>query len=164
MKKLSAEDVIAHLGLIPLSEEGGLHRQTYVSEVRTESGEAAGTAIFYLLRGNAFSHLHRLTGDELYHFYLGDPVELVELLPDGRMKKTVLGSDLMAGQEIQHLVPAGNWQGSHLAEGGEWALLGTTMCPGYTDACYEHGRAEELLAAYPGAGQEILSLTGAVRS
>ncbi len=161
--RMSAEEVIARLGLTPLSGEGGLCRQTYVSGVRTEGGEAAGTAIFYLLRGDSFSHLHRLTGDEVYHFYLGDPVELVELLPDGTARRTVLGGDIAAGQEVQHLVPAGNWQGSRLAEGGAWALMGTTMCPGYTDEGYEHGDAEALLARYPQAAGEIRALTGRVR-
>lgn len=159
---LTAEQVIAALGLIPLSEEGGLVRETYRSEVKTEDGEAAGTAIFYLLRGNSFSHLHRLTGDEMYHFYLGDPVELVELLPDGTMKKTVLGSDITVGECLQHLVPAGNWQGSRLKDGGSFALLGTTMCPGYRPEGYEHGNGDALIKHYPAAEKEIRLLTGDV--
>ena len=158
---LTIEQLIEQLHLVPLSEEGGLVSQTYVSEFAID-GKCAGTAIYYLLRGESFSHLHRLTGDELYHFYLGDPVELTELLPDGTCQTTVLGQDIAGGQEIQHLVPAGNWQGSRLAEGGEWALLGTTMWPGYTDACYTHGNAEELLKAYPGAEKIIRRLTGEV--
>ena len=162
MKKITAEELIEKLALEPLFGEGGLFRQTYVSGIKTAGGEDAGTAIFYLLRGKSFSHLHRLTGDELYHFYIGDPVELVELLPDGQVKKTVLGSDVPAGQSVQHLVPAGNWQGSRLIEGGEWALLGTTMCPGYTEGCYEHGDAGVLAARYPEAEEEIFALTGDV--
>ena len=173
------EKLIEALHLVPLETEGGLVAQTYVSTFRI--GEAcAGTTIYYLLRGNSFSHLHRLTGDEIYHFYLGDPVELTELLPDGTRKKTILGQDILHGQEVQHLVPAGNWQGSCLcgmrgaaaAPGGEtpteenrpekWALLGTTMWPGYTDACYTHGNREELLRAYPDAAEVIRRLTGGV--
>lgn len=162
-KKLSAEDVIRMLGLVPLSEEGGLVLETYRSTALTDKGEIAVTAIFYMLRGDAFSHLHRLTGDELYHFYMGDPVEMLELLPDGGIKKTVLGNDLCAGECLQHLVPAGNWQGSRLKTGGEWALLGTTMCPGYTQEGYEHGDARKLASSYPEAEEEIRQLTGQVK-
>ena len=127
------------------------------------AGDAACTAIFYLLRGSSFSHLHRLSGDELYHFYLGDPVELTELLPDGSVRTTTLGSGITHGECLQHLVPAGNWQGSRLKEGGSWALLGTTMCPGYRQDMYEHGDRAKLLRQYPSERDSILRLTGDVR-
>ena len=81
-KKLTEEEVIELLGLVPLEGEGGMAAETWRSTVMTQGGETAGTAIFYFLRGRAFSHLHRLTGDEMYHFYLGDAVEMLELLPD----------------------------------------------------------------------------------
>ena len=158
--RLSADDVIELLGLVPLEKEGGLVLETWKSRTMTAEGQTAGTAIFYLLRGDAYSHLHRLQGDEMYHFYLGDPVELLELLPDGNMKKTILGHDILHREKLQHLVPAGNWQGSRLIEGGEWALLGTTMCPGYSPAGYEHGDAESLIRKYPAAEAQILRLTG----
>ena len=161
-RQMTAQQVIEALGLVPLEEEGGLVLETYKSAFQTEGGSSAGTAIFYLLRGSSFSHLHRLSGDELYHFYLGDPVELTELLPDGTVKKTVLGSDILGGECLQHLVPAGNWQGSHLRAGSRWALLGTTMCPGYRQEEYEHGDRALLLEQYPSAKKEILRLTGEV--
>ena len=87
---MTAQQVIDALGLVPLAGEGGMYRQTYAS-ARTLDGAAAGTAIYYLLTEHSFSHLHRLTGDEMYHFYLGDAVELCELLPDGAGRVTVLG-------------------------------------------------------------------------
>ena len=155
------QEIIEKLHLAPLEAEGGLVNQTYLSTFKIE-GAPAGTSIYYLLRGESFSHLHQLTGDEQYHFYLGDPVELTELMPDGTFKTTILGQDILAGQEVQHLVPAGNWQGSRLAKGGKWALLGTTMWPGYTDACYTHGNAEDLLKQYPEAEEKIRDLTGNV--
>lgn len=160
---ITPEQIIEKLGLQPLTDEGGQVIRTYCSKTLTADGEAAGTAIYYLLKGQAFSHLHRLTGDEIYHFYMGDAVELTELLPDGTVEKTILGSDIMNGETPQHLVPAGNWQGSRLAEGGSWALLGTTMCPGYTDDRYEQGDPEILLAKYPSAEKEIRELTGQIR-
>ena len=158
MTELSVEELIKKLQLEPLPPEGGMHRQTYVSTLSI-GGVPAGTAIYYLLSGEDFSHLHRLPRGEMYHFYLGDPVELTELLPDGTFRRTVLGQDLGAGQEVQHMVEPGTWQGSRLAPGGRFALMGTTMCPGFTPDCYEQGDRETLLAAYPGAAEEIMQLT-----
>ncbi len=159
-KLITEEEIIELLGLVPLEGEGGLVAETWRSKVMTQDGETAGTSIFYFLRGQAFSHLHRLTGDEMYHFYLGDAVEMLELLPGGGVKKTVLGSDILHGEKLQHLVPAGNWQGSRLAAGGRWALLGTTMCPGYSQAGYEHGDADALIEAWPSEEANIRQLTG----
>lgn len=157
-KNLTAEQVIKILGLVPLPLEGGLVAETWRSMVRMGKGPA-GTAIYYFLEGKMFSHLHRLSGDEVYHFYMGDPVELVELMPDGTWKTTRLGNDLLSGECVQHVVPAGNWQGSRLRDSGEWALLGTTMCPGYTQETYEHGDRERLMQEYPEAGEAIRRLT-----
>lgn len=156
--KISANEVIKTLGLIPLEQEGGLVCETYRSKAMVGQ-DHAGTAIYYFLEGDMFSHFHRLKGDEIYHFYLGDPVELVELKLDGTVKKTVLGQDICNGESVQYLVSAGNWQGSRLINGGKWALLGTTMCPGYTDASYEHGDQETLIRIYPQAEEEIRRLT-----
>ena len=74
-------ELIRILNLKPLPSEGGKYRQTYASADLTD-GVPRDTAIYYMLEGDDFSHLHRLPRNELYHFYLGDPVELTELLPD----------------------------------------------------------------------------------
>ena len=110
------QKIIDILGLTPLSQEGGLFRSSYRSPGKVD-GRDMGSAIYFMLTGQGYSHLHRLCTDEVYHFYSGDPVELLELLPDGTSRVTVLGSDLCAGQEVQHVVPAGAWQGSRLRPG-----------------------------------------------
>ena len=154
----TAEQVVAELGLRPLPGEGGMFRSTYRSALK-KGGRAAASAIYYLLAGEDFSHLHRLDADEVYHFYLGDAVELLHLAPDGGAKRVVLGPDILNGQTVQHLVPAGHWQGSRLVPGGGWALLGTTMAPGYEQAGYQHGRRAALAAQYPAWRELIAALT-----
>lgn len=91
--------------------------------------------------------MHRLPGDEIFHFYRGDPVEMLELLPDNSTRTTILGPDIPSMQ-LQHVVPGGSWQGSRLVEGGRWALLGATMSPGFAYEDYEHGSLE-LVDAWP---------------
>ena len=76
------QKIIEILDLTPLSQEGGLFRSSYRSPGKV-NGRDMGSAIYFMLTGQGYSHLHRLCTDEVYHFYAGDPVELLELLPDG---------------------------------------------------------------------------------
>ena len=112
-----------------------------------------GTAIYYLLTPDSFSAMHRLPGDEVFHFYLGDPVEMLELHPDGSATTTVLGSDPRT-MRLQHVVLGGTWQGTRLVAGGAWALLGCTVAPGFDYADYEAGTGD-LMNEYPGHAELI---------
>jgi hypothetical protein len=157
-----------HLGLAPLPEEGGYFAETYRSPWlipqealprRYLNSRAAGTAIYYLLTPDTFSALHRLPGDEIYHFYLGDPVDLLLLHPGGRGESVTLGQDLEAGMRLQVVAPGGVWQGSHLREGGRFALLGTTMAPGFAFEDFELAARSALLPAYPDCADQLIALT-----
>lgn len=157
--RTTAERLIAALGLKPLPVEGGYFRETYRSAAH-HGDRSLATAIYYLLTPETFSALHRLPGEEMYHFYLGDPVELLALGPEGG-RVTVLGSDVLAGQVPQLVVPGGVWQGSRLVPGGEFALMGTTMAPGFDFADYEPGHGARLAASYPAFIERIRGLTHA---
>jgi predicted cupin superfamily sugar epimerase len=167
---MTPEDLIKAFKLKPLPIEGGLFFQSYLSaETISRAGlpgrysgdKPFGTAIVYLLTTDpdSFSALHKLPTDEVYHFYLGDAVELLQLHPDGSSERIILGQDLLGGQKVQHVVPREVWQGSHLLPGGQFALLGTTMAPGYTDEDYVAGDPDELIAAYPNRERLIEQLT-----
>ena len=164
---MNAEEIIRHLGLVPLPLEGGFFRETYRSPGSIPPSPAGhdpgrnrslSTAIYYLLTPDTFSALHRLPGDEIYHFYVGDPVELLVLHPDGSGETVTLGGDLLGGMSVQHVVPGGSWQGSRLAAGGAYALLGTTMAPGFDPGDLKLGSSEALLSRYPAFGREIRRL------
>ena len=164
---MDAETVIELLGLIPLRNEGGFYRETYRSDEvvlqsalspRYTTDKAFSTAVYYLETAREFSALHRLPTDETYHFYLGDPVLLLRLYPDGRGDTVLLGNNLLAGQVPQATVPAGVWQGSRPVNGG-FALLGTTMAPGFDFADYAYGDPLDLSLLYPEFAGEIAALT-----
>ena len=142
MDTITAEDIIKKLNLTPLPTEGGFFRQSYCDEY--------GTVIYYLVTPDSWSKLHRLKYPEVYHFYCGDPLVQMQLFPDGSAKRIEFSSDLAAGHEPQLLCPADVWQATRLAPGGEWALVGTTMAPGYTEDCVEFSGTAELLETYPG--------------
>lgn len=151
---LSAGDLIRLLDLKPLTVEGGFFNETYragdsVSLPRYKGERPLATAIYYLLTPETFSEIHRVPGEEIFHFYLGDPVEMLQLAPGSRGEVIVLGRDIAAGAKVQHVVPGGYWQGSRLRAGGRFALLGTTMSPGFDYADYESGKRDELQARWP---------------
>lgn len=166
----TAKELIEHLGLEPLPVEGGVFRQTYCAEEkiprtalpnRYRGDKAFSTAIYYLLTSDpdSFSALHKLPTDEVYHFYLGDPVEMLLLFPEGRSERVVLGPEVLAGQQVQFVVPGSVWQGSRLLPGGRFALLGTTLAPGFDETDYVGGKREELLRRYAEQAELIRALT-----
>lgn len=156
---MTAQDVITALQLEPLSMEGGYFRRNYCSSRSTQDGKPMGTAIYYLLTPDSFSRLHKLPSDEVYHFYQGDGVELTILSPDGSGQTVLLGNDLSKGMIPQFCVPANCWQGSCLAPNGAWALLGTTMSPGFVNEDFIAGERESLLTAYPDFRSKIIKPT-----
>jgi hypothetical protein len=165
---MTAEEIKQLLNLEAHPREGGYFRQTWKSEEeiplaalpsRYSATRAAGTVIYYLLEPSTFSEMHRLISDEVFHFYVGDPVEMLQLWPDGSSRVVRLGSDLASGMLPQLVVPKGVWQGSRLAPGGQVALLGCSVSPGFDYADYETGRRSELMREYPESAALIELLT-----
>ena len=149
------------LNLKPHPNEGGYFVETYRSTdwIITSNGERSiATAIYYLLTPDSFSALHKLTGDEIFHFYAGDPVEMLMLFPNGSSQIVILGADVIGGMKPQHVVPGGVWQGSRLVQGGRYALLGATMSPGFAYDDYIHGNSAELIVQYPERAEIIQQL------
>lgn len=151
------DELIAHYDLEPMPREGGLFRQTWAGPERPD-GRPEGSAIVALVTAADFCALHRLPTDEIWHFYLGDPLHLLLLAPDGTTRTAVLGPELGAGEQIQLTVPAGTWMGGRVAPGGAWTFFGCTMAPGFTYEGYEHGDAEDLTARYPAEAVRIAEL------
>ncbi|NIM01419.1 MAG: cupin domain-containing protein [Acidobacteria bacterium] len=148
------------LGLEPHPEEGGFFRETYRSDTEIPgTGRSVSTAIYYLLTADTFSAMHRLPGEEIFHFYLGDPVEMLQLSPDGTNRIVTIGNKIDEGMEPQVVVPGGTWQGSRVVPGGSFALLGATMAPGFDYADYEAGGRAALIRDHPDHAERITALT-----
>jgi hypothetical protein len=165
---LNVEDVLRILSLAPLPREGGFFRETYRSQLMIPAEALppgytgprhVGTAIYYLLTPSTASLIHRFPGDEVFHFYLGDPVEMLQLHPDGKAYSVVIGCDIERGMRPQVVVPAGVWQGSCLVAGGRFALMGTTMAPGFEFSDFEFGNQAALLRQFPEYADLIRVLT-----
>jgi predicted cupin superfamily sugar epimerase len=164
---MTADDVIRLLNLQPHPVEGGYFRETYRSAATLpavalpahRADRSVSTAIYYLLKPGHVSELHVLPGDEVFHFYLGEPVRMLQLWPDGSAREVVLGSNLLNGEVPQLVVPGGVWQGTRLVGERGFALLGCTVAPGFDYADYRGASRAELLAKWPARAEEITRLT-----
>ena len=159
---MTADQIKGLLNLQPHPIEGGFFRRTYTSAATLNLPRGVrplGTAIYYLLEPGTFSEMHTLDSDEIFHFYLGDPVEMLVLHPDGSSALFTLGSDLAAGQHVQLVVPAGFWQGTRLVGEGRVALLGCSVTPGFDFADYRNAKAADLVAKWPREAERIRALT-----
>jgi predicted cupin superfamily sugar epimerase len=165
---MTAEEVKRMLGLVKHPREGGWYVRTWESEefVAAEAfadGRYAGarrtsTAIYYLLEPGTFSEMHVLESDEVFHHYLGDAVEMLQLFEDGSTQRVVIGKDIAAGEVLQHVVRRGVWQGSRLCVAEGWALLGCTVAPGFEFEDYRDASAKELVAKWPCEAEMIRGL------
>lgn len=165
---ITPEQIKEYFNMVPLANEGGVFYQTYISDETLSEEVIPGrkgehtvcSAILYLLSGDCFSRMHRLPTEEIFHFYMGDPVEMLQLYPDGTGKVFRMGQDILNGEQVQLTVPRGTWQGTRLIPGGSWALLGTSMAPGFCDVDYEDGNQKLLMEQYPQFKELLESLAG----
>jgi predicted cupin superfamily sugar epimerase len=118
-----AQQLIEQLGLEP-HPEGGWYRQIYKSDARVTriadgADRSALTTIYFLLVEGAFSAWHRVSSDEVWHFYEGDALELLT-----RDSSTRLDADHRV-----HVIRANEWQSARPL--GAYALVGCTVGPGF---------------------------------
>ena len=166
---MTAYEVKKLLGLVPHPREGGWYVRTYEAAEMVPAAVFAGgrygearrtsTAIYYLLEPETFSEMHLLQSDEIFHFYAGGAVEMLQLFADGSSKTVVIGNDLAAGERHQVVVERGVWQGSRLVAGGAWALMGCTVSPGFEFQDYAEGDRVELMRRWPTRVEMIRGLT-----
>ena len=154
------EKIIKKFNMTSLENEGGYFSETYRSEeiifkenlpLRYKSARNFSTSILYLITPDNFSSLHKVATDEMFHFYLGDEFIMLNLFEDGKGQKIKMGSSIFTGEQIQYLVPKNTWQGAKLAEGGKFALLGTTVSPGFEFEDFVQAKTykNEILNKYP---------------
>lgn len=118
--------------------EGGFYRETYRSDF--------STGIYYLLTKGHKSSLHRIKSDEMWHFYGGDAIIIVEIDSNGQVKETKLDRF-----NAQYVVLANVWFGAYLPKDSEYALTGCTVSPAFHFKDFELGNKEQMLIDFPSA-------------
>ncbi|MBL7665684.1 MAG: cupin domain-containing protein [Bacteriovoracaceae bacterium] len=131
--------IIEEFGLIELPEEGGFYKNTYQSKLMIDFSnvkKSIAGAIYYFITEEHFSALHKLKCDEMWHFYAGDPIEIL-VFNDSHFDIVELGNKNFELHKPQTIVPSHYWQGARLKTGGRWALLGTNTFPAYSQSNFE---------------------------
>ena len=149
--------LIKHYKFEPLPVEETLFLSSYRSSEELGDGKPMGTAMIalYCDEPRSVSLFHKLPVDEVWHFYGGDPLQLILLNADGSSEDVIMGSDPLAGQVVQFVVPAGVWQAGRMVAGGRYSLFGCPMAPGFTDDMFEGGTREQLIGVYPNRADDI---------
>ena len=159
--------------------EGGWYKETYRSDTAVSVGEppvcrSSSTAIYFLICPGNVSRLHRILSDEIWHFYLGSPLKVVEIgaeFPE-HYRETTLGTDIAHGQLVQYMVKKGTWFGCYPHEGLSvgpgpgpgpsseiYSFVGCTVAPGFEFSDFELASRAHLLSEFPRAEQVIVKLT-----
>jgi uncharacterized protein len=167
MVKRTADYWISRLNL-STHIEGGAFREIYRSPVMVPrpalplsfSGDRSFcTSIYFLLKRNQFSAFHKIKSDEIWHFYYGDALIVYEIDVTGQLLVHKLGNDPDKGESFQCVISAGNWFAARLAPGGDYALVGCTVSPGFDFADFELATQNELLRLFPEHEEMIRELT-----
>ncbi|GMI97854.1 hypothetical protein like AT1G19130 [Hibiscus trionum] len=178
----SASEIAAKLNLVP-NPEGGLYAETFrdtsvfLSESRLppqyKVDREVSTCIYFMLPSGSVSRLHRIPCAETWHFYLGEPLTIIELdEKDGKAKLTCLGPDIVDNQRVQYTVPPDVWFGAfpskdfHISRVSKaeprdpeshYSLVGCTCAPAFQFQDFELGKRSELVASFPDL-ETIISL------
>lgn len=144
LERLSAAQVVEHLGLEYLDGEGVWFRLLWRND--------SGNAILGLLTPDDFSAMHRLREDELWVHVAGAPIDMLVLHEDGRIDNVSLGHGLE--DRLHALVPAGAWQGSSTS--GAWALVTCSLAPAFSG--FDLADRTTDFAAWPAAAARIAEL------
>jgi len=129
---MNARELIDKLGLQP-HPEGGWYRETWRADA-AEGERAGGTAIHFLLEAGQRSHWHKVDAAEVWLFHSGDPLRLSLAESEaGPVRSVILGSDVLAGQSVQHVVMPSEWQAAEPAPVGAagYSLVSCVVVPGF---------------------------------
>jgi len=154
---MTAQELIKQLEL-QAHPEGGFYKETYRSQhelpqtslpEKFSGDRAVSTAIYFLIEEGDFSALHKIKSDELWHFYAGDALEVIEIDAEGNLKTTHVGNKPEKGQVFQYTVKADTWFGSRVLSGGTFSLVGCTVAPGFDFRDFEMAERSSLIKQFP---------------
>ena len=168
-EELTADEIRTLLKLEP-HPTCGFVRETYLSAQSIApgglpapfaDGRPMGSALYFMVTAGASVRLHRIRNDQLYHYYLGDPLEVVLLRGDGASERVIVGPDLRRGQRVQLLIPGNTFHTARVI--GDWFLGASTEWPGVIPADVEVGNLDELATKYPAVAADLRAIAQTVR-
>src|SRR6266487_2222673 len=163
INEITAEEVRALLKLEPHATCGFV-RVTFISENWIAAGglpppfaegRPTGSALYFMVTPDAPVRLHRIRNDQLYHYYLGDAIEVLMLRADGTRERAIVGPDLRAGRCVQLLIPGNTFHTARVIGDRRWFLGASTEWPGVERVDVEIGHVEALAAKYPDVADDL---------
>ena len=160
---MNANDLIEYFNMTK-HPEGGAFLETYKCKENVkfpgfDSTRSYSTGIYFLLQQGEFSAFHKIKSDEMWHFYLGGALKIVEIDLQGNLIETILGRDILKGENLQYVVPANHWFASIPMSDTEFSFVGCTVSPGFDFKDFELASFEKLSSLYPSHSKIIKSLT-----
>jgi hypothetical protein len=168
---LTADEIRSLLKLEP-NATCGFVRVTFVSKQSIAAGGLAppfadgrpvGSALYFMVTPGAPVRLHRIRNDQLYHYYLGDPLEVFLLHADGASERIIVGPDLRSGQRVQLLIPGNTFHTARLIGRQRWFLGASTEWPGVVPADVELGNLDELARRHPAVAADLRAIAASVQ-
>lgn len=168
---LTADEICRLLDLAPNATCGSV-RVTFTSRLSVAAGglpapfadgRPLGSALYFLVTPDAPVRLHRIRNEQLYHYYLGDPLEVFLLHDDGTSERVVVGPDLRGGERLQLLIPGNTFHTARVIGGRRWFLGASTEWPGVVPADVEIGRLDEVAQRHPAVAPELRAIAESTR-
>ena len=168
---LSADAICRLLDLAPNATCGDV-RRTFVSlhaiaigglPAPFADGRLLGSALYFLVTPDAPVRLHRIRNEQLYHYYLGDPLEVFLLHADDTSERVVVGPDLRRGEQLQLLIPGDTFHTARVIGRRQWFLGGSTEWPAVVPADVEIGHTDDLAHRYPAVAEELRAIAASAR-
>jgi uncharacterized protein len=168
--ELTAEEIRSLLNLEP-NATCGFARGTYVSGPSIAAGglpppfanqRPMGSALYFLVTPTAPVRLHRIRNDQLYHYYLGDPLEVFLLHANGSTERIIVGPDLRAGNRVQLLIPGNTFHTARVIGRRRWFLGASTEWPGVVPTDVEIGNVDEIAAKCPAIADTLRAIAASV--
>jgi predicted cupin superfamily sugar epimerase len=148
---MKIDNIIDELEMEKMPVEGCYFKKTFSSDYDYKDDHKIASHIYglYAPEKDSQSCFHKLSCDESWHFYGGNPLTLYLIYPDGKYKEILLGSDLSKGETPFFVIPSGVWQAGKTSAGGSYSLFGCTVMPSFIDSCFYVENRDELLKKYP---------------
>jgi uncharacterized protein len=169
--ELTAAEISGLLNLEPNATCGST-RVSFVSQLSIAAGglpapfsdgQPLGSALYFLVTPGAPVRLHRIRNEQLYHYYLGDPLEVFMLHADGSSERVVVGSDIRGGEGLQLRIPGNTFHTARVIGHQRWFLGGSTEWPGVVPADVEIGNLDVLAGSYPAVAAELRAIAASVQ-
>jgi uncharacterized protein len=161
---VSADEIKALLKLEP-NQTCGFVRETYKSALNIApgglpapfaDGRPLGSALYFMVTPEAPVKLHRIKNDQLYHYYLGDPLEALLMYQNGDSELVIVGPNIIGGHRVQLFIPGGTFHTARITGKRRWFLGASTEWPGVVpEEDVELGDADQLAAKFPEAAADI---------